>query len=60
MKYTVYQEQLAQLSRIYNTFLEVPVKGEGAFLQVDALRAFQQIVQKISEQQVEENTEIKE
>ena len=48
MEYKISQEQLEQFSRIYNTFLELNVHGENAFLYVDAMRAFKQLVQAIS------------
>ncbi len=48
--YIITQAQLEQLSRIYNTFIEVPVRGEGAFLHVDALRALQQVINTVSQQ----------
>lgn len=38
------REQLEQLTRIYNTLLEVPTKGEGSFIMTDALRAFEQVI----------------
>ena len=61
------REQLEQLTRIYNTLLEVPTKGEGSFIMTDALRALEQVIIEISKtaqqaqqpmrQEVQENIE---
>ena len=53
MEYKISQEQLEQFSRIYNTFLELTVQGESAFIYVDAMRAFKQVVQAVSNTPIE-------
>lgn len=56
MEYKISQEQLEQFSRIYNTFLELTVQGESAFIYVDAMRAFKQLVQAISMTPIDKET----
>ena len=50
MEYKVTQEQLVQLSRIYNTLMTIETKGENTIVMGDCLRAFQQSVQEIQNQ----------
>ena len=38
------QEQLEQLTRIYNTMLEISTKGENTLIMADCLRALEQTV----------------
>lgn len=38
------QEQLEQLTRIYNTMLEISTKGESTLIMADCLRALEQTV----------------
>lgn len=38
------QEQLEQLTRIYNTMLEISTKGESTLVMADCLRALEQTV----------------
>ena len=38
------QEQLEQLTRIYNTMLEISTKGENTIIMADCLRALEQTV----------------
>ena len=45
---TITQEQLTQLTRIYNTLLEVQTKGESSFMMTDSLRALEQVVTEIA------------
>ena len=55
-KYYVTQEQLVQLSRIYNTMLTIETKGENTIVMGDGLRALQQSVQEIQHAPVPEDT----
>lgn len=55
-KYYVSQEQLVQLSRIYNTMLTIETKGENTIVMGDCLRALQQSVQEIQQAPVPEDT----
>ena len=38
------KEQVEQLSRIYNTLLEISTKGEDTLVMADCLRALEQVV----------------
>ena len=51
---TITQDQLTQLTRIYNTLLEVHTKGESSFLMTDSLRALEQVVTQIAKAAEEE------
>lgn len=55
MEYKVTQEQLIQLSRIYNTLLTIETKGENTIVMGDCLRAFQQSMQEIQNQPIAKN-----
>lgn len=44
------QEQLTQLARIYNTLMQVNTKGEDTFIMSDCLRAMQQLLVDMQEQ----------
>ena len=39
------KEQVEQLTRIYNTMLEIRTKGEDTLIMADCLRALEQVVQ---------------
>ena len=41
---TITREQLEQLTRIYNTMLNIGTKGEDTLIMADCLRALQQVV----------------
>ena len=41
---TITREQVEQLTRIYNTMLEIRTKGEDTLVMADCLRALQQVV----------------
>lgn len=45
---TITQEQFTQLTRIYNTLLEVYTKGESSFIMTDSLRALEQVLTEIA------------
>ena len=47
--YTMTQEQLVQLTGIYNTLLTVHTKGEDGFVMTDCMRALQQVLVDINE-----------
>ena len=44
---TITREQVEQLSRIYNTMLEIRTKGEDTIIMSDCLRALEQVVQQV-------------
>ena len=58
--YTISQEQLIQLSRIYNTFLQVSVSGENAFVFVDAMRALEALMKEVSSHPIPISTNMNE
>lgn len=43
------REQLEQLARIYNTFLNINTRGEDTFIMADCLRALEQTIKQIDE-----------
>lgn len=45
---TITQEQFTQLTRIYNTLLDVQTKGESSFIMTDSMRALEQVLVAIS------------
>lgn len=47
-------EQLGQLTRIYNTFLTVETKGENTLVMADCLRALERVILDISKESEEE------
>ena len=49
MNYSISHEQLEQLTRIYNTLLEVQTKGESTFILTDALRALEKVVRDVNQ-----------
>ena len=46
---TITREQLEQLTRIYNTMLEIRTKGEDTLVMADCLRALEQVVVQIQQ-----------
>ena len=42
--FNINQEQLEQLTRIYNTMLNIGTKGEDTLVMADCLRALEQVV----------------
>ena len=44
---TITREQVEQLSRIYNTMLEIRTKGEDTMIMSDCLRALEQVIQQV-------------
>lgn len=46
------QEQLEQLTRIYNTMLEINTKGESTLVMADCLRALEQTIINIKQNPV--------
>ena len=44
---TISREQVEQLTRIYNTMLEIRTKGEDTLVMADCLRALEQVVQQV-------------
>lgn len=44
---TITREQVEQLTRIYNTMLEIRTKGEDTLVMADCLRALEQVVTQI-------------
>ena len=46
---TITREQLEQLTRIYNTMLEIRTKGEDTLVMADCLRALEQVVVAINQ-----------
>ena len=51
--FKISEEQLIQLSRIYNTLLTIETRGDNTIAMGDCLRAFQQSVQEIQKQPLE-------
>lgn len=43
----IQREQVEQLSRIYNTMLEIRTKGEDTMIMSDCLRALEQVIQQV-------------
>ena len=50
--FNINQEQLEQLTRIYNTMLNIGTKGEDTLVMADCLRALEQVGRQVSQQQV--------
>ena len=58
---TITKEQLDQLTRIYNTMLQIGTKGEDTLIMSDCLRALEQTIVQINQtaqQQDSSGTEI--
>ena len=47
------REQLEQLARIYNTFMNISTKGEDTFIMADCLRAMEQVITAIDKSAAE-------
>ena len=45
---TITREQVEQLTRIYNTMLNIGTKGEDTLIMADCLRALEQVVVQVS------------
>ena len=54
---TITQEQLIQLSRIYNTLLTVETRGENTLVMADCVRAFETVVKDIQKTNSAESVE---
>ena len=54
---TITREQLDQLTRIYNTMLEIRTKGEDTLVMADCLRALEQTLVAISQSSQPAETE---
>ena len=52
----ILQEQLIQLSRIYNTLLTIETKGENTLTMAECIRALQQLIQEIQSNPVSAET----
>lgn len=46
---TITKEQLEQLTRIYNTMLQIGTRGEDTLIMSDCLRALEQVVVQINQ-----------
>lgn len=46
---TITKEQLEQLTRIYNTMLQIGTKGEDTLIMSDCLRALEQVIVQINQ-----------
>ena len=44
---TITREQVEQLTRIYNTMLEINTKGQDTLVMADCLRALEQVVTQV-------------
>ena len=55
---TITQEQLVQLSRIYNTLLTIETKGENTLIMADCVRALQQLAQEIQQNPAPEAVDV--
>ena len=53
---TISREQVEQLTRIYNTMLEIRTKGEDTLVMADCLRALEQVVSQIIKTNDSQNT----
>ena len=51
---TIKEEQLNQLSRIYNTLFEIQTKGESTLIITDCIRALEQTITSIQNNTQEE------
>lgn len=54
---TITREQLEQLTRIYNTMLQIGTKGEDTLVMADCLRALEQVIVQINQSQSAESNE---
>ena len=46
---TITREQLEQLTRIYNTMLNIGTRGEDTLVMADCLRALEQVIVQINQ-----------
>lgn len=46
---TITKEQLEQLTRIYNTMLNIGTKGEDTLIMADCLRALEQVIVQVNQ-----------
>ena len=53
---TITREQVEQLTRIYNTMLEIRTKGEDTLVMSDCLRALEQVITQIMQSGSQEST----
>ena len=54
---TITKEQVEQLTRIYNTMLEIRTKGEDTLVMADCLRALEQVVTQVIKANDSQNSE---
>lgn len=54
---TITKEQVEQLTRIYNTMLNIGTKGEDTLIMSDCLRALEQVIVQINQAAKSETTE---
>lgn len=52
------REQLEQLARIYNTFMNIELKGENIFIMSDCLRALEKVITDIDNNATREDTDV--
>lgn len=57
-KMTITKEQVEQLTRIYNTMLEIRTKGEDTLVMADCLRALEQVVTQVIKSNDSQNSGI--
>ena len=57
---TITKEQVEQLTRIYNTMLEIRTKGEDTLVMADCLRALEQVVTQVIKTNDSQNSGIPE
>lgn len=55
---TITKEQVEQLTRIYNTMLEIRTKGEDTLVMADCLRALEQVVTQVIKSNDSQNSGI--
>ena len=53
---TITREQVEQLTRIYNTMLEIRTKGEDTLVMADCLRALEQVVSQVMQNNQTQST----
>lgn len=46
---TITREQVEQLTRIYNTMLNIGTKGEDTLIMADCLRALEQVIVQVNQ-----------
>ena len=55
---TITKEQLEQLTRIYNTLLNVGTKGEDTLIMADCIRALEQVIVQINQASQQNQPEV--